>query len=113
LKSWGALGLAMQLSWTLLFSLLIPLLVGLWLDKKLDSTPLFILIGAGVGVLAATVGVARTVLRMFPQPEKPVSDDKPTDAKGVSPPMMWLWSQTGRSRSTCGSPRLSTKSTRT
>lgn len=67
MKKGEALSLALNLSWTMLFSLLIPLLAGIWLDRKLDTTPLFILIGAVVGILAATVGVARMALRMFSQ----------------------------------------------
>ncbi len=55
----------MQLSWTLLFSLLLPLLIGIWLDKKYDTVPLFILIGMMLGILAATVGVARMAIRTF------------------------------------------------
>jgi F0F1-type ATP synthase assembly protein I len=66
-KKGTALSLAWNLSWTMLFSLLIPLLAGIWLDKKLDTTPLFVLIGAGLGILAATVGVARIALRTFSQ----------------------------------------------
>jgi F0F1-type ATP synthase assembly protein I len=65
MKKREALSLAMNLSWTMLFSLLMPLLVGVWLDKKLNTVPLFILVGAGLGILAATVGVARMALRMF------------------------------------------------
>jgi F0F1-type ATP synthase assembly protein I len=60
-----ALSLAMNLGWTMLFSLLLPLLAGIWLDKKLNTAPLFILIGAGLGILAATVGVARMAMRTF------------------------------------------------
>ncbi len=67
MKRGAALSLAWNLSWTMLFSLLIPLLAGIWLDKKLNTTPLFVLIGAGVGILAATVGVARLTLRTFSQ----------------------------------------------
>ena len=67
MKQGTALGLALNLSWTMLFSLLIPLMAGIWLDKKLDTTPLFILIGAVLGILAATVGVARIALRTFSQ----------------------------------------------
>ena len=67
MKQGTALGLALNLSWTMLFSLLIPLMAGIWLDKKLDTTPLFILIGAALGILAATVGVARIALRTFSQ----------------------------------------------
>jgi len=51
----------------MLFSLLLPLLAGIWLDRKLNSEPLFILIGAVLGILAATVGVARMALRTFSQ----------------------------------------------
>ncbi len=55
----------MNLGWTMLFSLLIPLLAGIWLDKKLNTAPLFILVGAVLGILAATVGVARATMRTF------------------------------------------------
>jgi F0F1-type ATP synthase assembly protein I len=60
-----ALSLAMNLGWTMVFSLLLPLLAGIWLDKKLNTAPLFILIGALLGILAATVGVARMAIRTF------------------------------------------------
>ena len=67
MKKGTALSLAWNLSWTMLFSLLLPLAGGIWLDKKLDTAPLFILIGATLGILAATVGVARMALRTFSQ----------------------------------------------
>lgn len=67
MKSWSAFGLAMQLSWTLLFSLLVPLLAGLGLDRWLGIQPWGVLIGMALGILAATVGVARMAVRMFPQ----------------------------------------------
>ena len=69
MKKREALSLAMNLSWTMLFSLLLPLLAGIWLDEKLNTRPLFILIGMIVGILAATVGVARMVLKVFPLAE--------------------------------------------
>lgn len=67
MKKGTALSLAWNLSWTMLFSLLIPLLVGIWLDRKFDTAPLFVLIGATLGILAATVGVARLAIRTFAQ----------------------------------------------
>ncbi len=67
MKKGTALSLAWNLSWTMLFSLLLPLLGGVWLDNKLNTAPLFILIGATLGILAATVGVARMALRTFGQ----------------------------------------------
>lgn len=65
MKKREAVSLAINLSWTMLFSLLLPLLAGVWLDNRLGTTPLFILIGAVLGILAATVGVARMTLRTF------------------------------------------------
>ena len=65
MKKREALGLALNLGWTMLFSLLLPLLAGIWLDKRLESLPLFTMIGAILGILAATVGVARMTLRTF------------------------------------------------
>jgi F0F1-type ATP synthase assembly protein I len=77
--------MALNLSWTMLFSLLLPLLGGIWLDKKLDTVPLFILIGAALGILAATVGVARMALRTFGQyvPEEP---EQPPGENGKEEP---------------------------
>ena len=66
MKQWGTIGLAMQLAWTLLFSLLLPLLAGIWLDHEFGTTPLFVLIGTVLGILAATVGMVLMVMRMFP-----------------------------------------------
>jgi F0F1-type ATP synthase assembly protein I len=71
-KKGTAVGLAWDLSWTMLFSLVIPLLAGIWLDKKLSTAPLFTLIGAGLGILASTLGVARIALRTF---SRPVGED--------------------------------------
>jgi F0F1-type ATP synthase assembly protein I len=85
-KKGTALSLAWNLSWTMLFSLLIPLLGGIWLDSKLDSAPLFILIGATLGILAATVGVARMALQTFSQyiPDEP---EQPPGENGKEEPV--------------------------
>jgi F0F1-type ATP synthase assembly protein I len=76
-KAWG---MAMNLSWTMLFSLVLPLLGGIWLDNKLDTAPLFILIGAVLGIFAATVGVARMAMRTFAQ----VSPKDPEEPAGAN-----------------------------
>lgn len=70
------MGQALGLGWTMLFSLLMPLLVGIWLDGKLNTAPLFTLIGAVLGILAATVGVARMTLRIFSQAVAQDSDQQ-------------------------------------
>ena len=82
MKQWNAFGLAMQLSWTLLFSLLIPLLIGIWLDRHFGIGPWGVLAGTGLGVLAATVGVARVAMRMFPRPTVNDPDRTETDVEG-------------------------------
>ncbi|MGD8472978.1 MAG: AtpZ/AtpI family protein [Anaerolineae bacterium] len=86
MKKGTALSLAWNLSWTMLFSLLLPLLGGIWLDNKLNTAPLFILIGATLGILAATVGVARMALRTFSQfiPEEP---EQPPGENGKEEPV--------------------------
>ena len=94
MKKWEALSQGLQLSWVLLFSLIIPLLAGIWLDKKLNTAPLFILIGMVLGILAATVGVARMVIRTFGQASHPSSEQASTQdseeeaAKEASPSEM-------------------------
>ena len=67
MKKGTAVSMAWNLAWTTLFSLLLPLFAGIWLDRKLDTAPLFILIGAVLGILAATLGVARMAVRTFAQ----------------------------------------------
>ena len=85
MKKGTALSLAWNLSWTMLFSLLLPLLGGIWLDNKLNTAPLFILIGAALGILAATVGVARIALREFSQ-YIPRETDQPPGENGKEEP---------------------------
>ena len=75
MKKREALSQALNLGWTMLFSLILPLLAGIWLDKRLGTAPLFILVGMTLGILAATVGVARIAIRTFsqvvgPEPEQ-------------------------------------------
>ncbi|MGD8398581.1 MAG: AtpZ/AtpI family protein [Anaerolineae bacterium] len=65
MKKGEAISMALNLGWTMLFSLVIPLLAGIWLDNRFDSSPLFLLLGVGLGVLAATLGVARLTIRTF------------------------------------------------
>jgi F0F1-type ATP synthase assembly protein I len=37
--------------------------LGIWLDRRLGTTPLFVLVGALLGILAATAGAVRVVGR--------------------------------------------------
>jgi F0F1-type ATP synthase assembly protein I len=62
-KDVGRLGIMLQLGWTVALAVLIPLGLGLWLDNQFSASPLFILIGAMLGIITATVGVVRVTAR--------------------------------------------------
>jgi F0F1-type ATP synthase assembly protein I len=51
----------LQLGGVVAFSLLIPLLVGAWLDGRIGTAPWLALAGVVVGTLSATVGVVRVI----------------------------------------------------
>ncbi len=63
MKDLRGLGILLQLGWAVAFAVLIPLGLGLWLDHQLSTSPLFILIGALLGIVTATVGVVRVAIR--------------------------------------------------
>ncbi len=45
----------LQMAWMVALALFLPLGVGLWLDHRSGTAPLFVLAGALVGILAATI----------------------------------------------------------
>jgi F0F1-type ATP synthase assembly protein I len=51
------------MGWIVALSALIPLGVGVLLDRRLGTAPLFIIIGAVVGILASTIGAVRIATR--------------------------------------------------
>ena len=57
--------------WYVALSLVIPTVIGFWLDRpeKFDSHPLFTLIGFGVGTVLAFYGLYR-MLRQFQAEQK-------------------------------------------
>jgi len=62
----------LQLGWVAAFSLLIPLLVGIWLDRRYNCAPWFTLAGMIVGVIMAVHAVVREVSRSY----RPSADNK-------------------------------------
>ncbi|MBX2852247.1 MAG: AtpZ/AtpI family protein [Phycisphaeraceae bacterium] len=40
---------------------LVPVLIGLWLDRRFDSSPTYVLIGTFLGLAAATASLIRVV----------------------------------------------------
>ena len=61
----------LQLGWTVALAVLFPLGLGLWIDSRFSTSPLFILIGAVLGILTATVGVVRITARNIAELAEP------------------------------------------
>ncbi len=53
----------LQMGWIVALSTLVPLGVGVVLDRRLGTAPLFIIIGAVIGILASTIGAVRVASR--------------------------------------------------
>ncbi len=70
MKDWRGIGLLLQLSWLFAFSVLVPLLLGIWLDRTLHKSPLFLLIGAAAGIIVGTVGSVRIATRAIDAAEQ-------------------------------------------
>jgi F0F1-type ATP synthase assembly protein I len=70
-KNLSRLGMMLQLGWTVALAVLVPLGLGLWLDSRFSTSPLFILIGAMLGIITATVGVVRVTVRAMDELSEP------------------------------------------
>ena len=72
-KEWaGPLRLLLTVGWYVSLSLMIPVGIGYWLDRPgmLDKSPLFTLIGLGVGTVIAFGGLIRMLLRYQAEQEE-------------------------------------------
>lgn len=69
----GTLTIVLQLvgvGWYVAFCIILGILGGLWLDKKLDTIPLFTLIGVILGTVLAFYGMYRMLLPLLNHDEK-------------------------------------------
>ncbi len=57
----GSIALIIQLSATVVVVTILPLLIGIWLDQRLNTLPWITLVGLCVGVFAAIAAVYRTI----------------------------------------------------
>jgi hypothetical protein len=58
-------GPVLRMGWMVALALVLPLCLGLWLDQRLGAAPLYVLAGALVGILAATVGTVSVAGRVI------------------------------------------------
>ncbi len=73
MKEWvRLLQFLLTVGWYVAFSLIIPVVIGYWLDRPdvLDKRPLFILIGLGVGTFLAFFGLFKMLIRYQAEQEK-------------------------------------------
>lgn len=85
MKQFLQAGPLLQLGWIVALSTLIPLGVGILLDRRLGTAPLFILIGALIGILAGTVGAVRiagkAIEKLGRPPGNGAGPDQPSEGK--------------------------------
>jgi ATP synthase protein I len=64
-KLFSSMGLVTGLGFSAVGSVLVGILGGLFLDRMLHTTPLFLIVGILLGIAAAALGVYRLVIREF------------------------------------------------
>lgn len=73
----------LQLAGVVELALFFLLGLGMWLDRRLGTTPLFVLAGALVGILAATAGAVRVAGREIEALGRPPETASDTGEKQV------------------------------
>jgi ATP synthase protein I len=84
-RDMSTLSLVTQLGVTVVTALILSLLLGLWLDSRLGTSPLFTLVFSLFGILIGTIGVYRLVTRAIAesvaeQPRARSSPKPPADS---------------------------------
>lgn len=72
-------GPLLQLGWVVALATLIPLGLGIWVDRRLETAPLFILVGAIIGILAGTTAAVRIAGKAIEALGEPAHDDAGPD----------------------------------
>ena len=57
----GPIALIFQLGAIIIVATMLPLLIGLWLDSRLNTTPWITLVGLVLGIVLAVTSVYRTI----------------------------------------------------
>jgi hypothetical protein len=78
-KEWARpLGLLLTVGWYVALSLVIPTVIGYWLDRpeRLDTHPLYTLVGFGIGTVMAFYGLYRILRRFYLEQKVQEKKDK-------------------------------------
>ncbi len=65
MKRWEAAFRLVGLGWYVGICIYLGVIGGLWLDKKLDSNPVFVIVGLLLGIIVAFYGVYKMILPNF------------------------------------------------
>jgi len=79
LKEWvRPLQFLLTVGWYVALSLIIPVVIGYWLDRPgmLDKAPLFTFIGLGLGTFIAFFGLFKMLMRFKKEQEKLSKNNK-------------------------------------
>jgi zinc transporter ZupT len=77
MKQWPAAMQLLVVGFYVAFSLVIPAVIGVWLDKRASHEfPLFTLVGLGVGTIIMIYGVYRMVKPFLEQAKKEGKEDQ-------------------------------------
>ena len=79
MKEWvRPLQFLLTVGWYVALSLIIPVVIGYWLDRPgmLDKAPLFTFIGLGLGTFIAFFGLFKMLMRFKKEQEKLTKNNK-------------------------------------
>lgn len=78
-KEWARpLFLVLNVGWYVALSLVVPTVIGYWLDRpeRLDTRPIFTLVGFGIGTVIAFYGLYRILRRFYMEQKEQEKKDK-------------------------------------
>lgn len=78
-STWFALALVWQLGYTIAIPVVVFALLGRFLDKKLDTSPLLLLVGIFASITVSSIGVYRKTIKILDETVKTKEDDKEKD----------------------------------
>ena len=76
MKRWEAAFRLLGLGWYVGICIFLGVIGGLWLDNKLDSKPVFVIVGLLLGIIVAFYGVYKMVLPNFGNFNNKKDEDK-------------------------------------